>query len=78
VVEAPQDGSEVKRQWRQGIFRGGVGGAHDVRGWNQRHWTSRLLHRIGEAVAHSTAGLIAALVAACWLVVGLFTGFSLW
>jgi low affinity Fe/Cu permease len=47
-------------------------------GWNQRHWSSRLLYRVGETVAHSGAGIVAAVLVVTWAVVGLFTGFPLW
>jgi low affinity Fe/Cu permease len=39
---------------------------------------SDLLHRLGDAVANALAGLIAAVAAGCWLVVGAVTGFPTW
>src|SRR4051794_5681225 len=44
----------------------------------ERHWTSRLLHRVGAATAHSGAGAVAALAVAGWIVVGAFVGFRPW
>lgn len=40
--------------------------------------SSGLLHRLGDATSNSVAGLVAAITAACWIVVGAFTGFSTW
>jgi low affinity Fe/Cu permease len=40
--------------------------------------SSRLLHRVGDAVANALAGLIAAVAAAAWLIVGAATGFPSW
>jgi low affinity Fe/Cu permease len=47
-------------------------------GWEERHWTSRVLHRVGDAAAHSGAGIIAAGVVMAWVVVGVFEGFPAW
>jgi low affinity Fe/Cu permease len=47
-------------------------------GWEERHWTSRVLHSVGEVVAHSGAGIVAAALVAIWGLVGLFTGFPGW
>ena len=47
-------------------------------GWHQRHWSSRLLYRVGETVSHSGAGIVAASVVLVWLVVGLFVRFPPW
>jgi low affinity Fe/Cu permease len=43
-----------------------------------RSWGSLLLHRVGEASAHSSAGLIAATAVLIWAVVGAFVGFTAW
>jgi low affinity Fe/Cu permease len=40
--------------------------------------SSGLLHRLGDATSNSVAGLVAAITAACWLVVGAFTRFPTW
>lgn len=59
-------------------FRGSsVATAHSP-GWELRHWTSRLLHRIGELAAHSGAGILAALLIVLWAAVGVFVGFPSW
>jgi low affinity Fe/Cu permease len=40
--------------------------------------SSRLVHRVGDTTAHAFAGLIAALLAAVWLVVGAANAFTTW
>src|SRR4029079_41660 len=42
------------------------------------HWTSRALHRVGDAVANSTAGVAAATMIAVWTIVGAIIGFPQW
>ncbi len=39
---------------------------------------SGVLHRLGDATSNAVAGLLAAIAAAAWLVVGLFAGFPMW
>ena len=51
---------------------------HPGRPRRDRHWTSRLLHDLGAATAHSGAGAAAALALATWLVIGLSAGFPDW
>jgi low affinity Fe/Cu permease len=46
--------------------------------WTNRHWSSRLLHRVGEVVAHAGSGIIAAVLVAGWLTLGVTTGFPGW
>ena len=46
--------------------------------WGQRHWTSRLLHGVGEGAAHSAAGIMAAGLVLVWLGIGIPTGFPAW
>ena len=73
-----QTGSDPS--WRRGIIRGAPSAAlpaHDE-GWDERHWSSRALHRLGEASAHAAAGLVAAAAVLVWLVVGAATGFPDW
>jgi len=42
------------------------------------HWTSRALHRVGDAVANSTAGVAAATMIVVWTIVGAIIGFPQW
>jgi low affinity Fe/Cu permease len=73
-----QDEARTPR-WRRGLFGGGstVTSRH-ASGWHERHWTSRVLHRVGEVVAHSGAGIVAASVVLAWTVVGISTSFPHW
>jgi hypothetical protein len=43
-----------------------------------RSWESLLLHRLGEASAHASAGLIAAGAVLAWVVVGAVVRFAVW
>ncbi|MCU1346695.1 MAG: hypothetical protein JWL70_2961 [Acidimicrobiia bacterium] len=73
------DPEPPRPRWRRGIFRGAPSlGASHAAEWSSRHWTSRTLHRVGEVVAHSTAGVAAAAVMLVWAVVGAAVGFSSW
>ena len=56
------------------MFRGAT--HHDD--WLARHWASRLLHRVGEIVADAGAGVVAALLALVWAIVGAAAGFPTW
>jgi low affinity Fe/Cu permease len=60
--------------WRRGLFRG----ATHQDDWLGRNRASRLLHRVGELVADAGAGLIAAVAAIAWAVVGAVSGFPAW
>jgi low affinity Fe/Cu permease len=42
----------------------------------RRRWSSRQLHRLGEASSHAWAGAIVLLVAVGWVAVGAWTGFG--
>ncbi len=46
--------------------------------WTQRHWSSRTLHRVGDAVAHAGSGILAAVLVAIWTIVGIAAGFPEW
>ncbi len=46
--------------------------------WRERHWTSRILHRVGEIVGHSAAGILAASLIVGWLLVGFASRFASW
>jgi low affinity Fe/Cu permease len=56
-------------RWRRGLISPGRSG---------RRWSSRVLHRLNEATAHSTTGLVAALVILGWVGFGFLTGFPDW
>ena len=47
-------------------------------GWRDLTRGSRVLHRLGETVAHVFAGSTAALIALVWIIVGVFSGFPAW
>ena len=59
------------------MFGTSARGVHSL-DWRQRHWSSRLLHRVGEVVSHSATGIIAAVVVAVWTVVGIVSRFPIW
>lgn len=46
--------------------------------WQERHWSSRVLHRVDEATSHAPAGLVAGAAVLAWTGVGLVTGFDSW
>jgi low affinity Fe/Cu permease len=46
--------------------------------WVKRHWTSRLIHRVGDGVSHSTAGTSVSVALFLWFLVGVVSGFSDW
>lgn len=46
--------------------------------WQERHWSSRVLHRVDEATSRSVAGLLAGGAVVLWTGVGFFTGFDDW
>ena len=46
--------------------------------WTQRPWSSRALHRVGDAVAHAASGVVAAVFVVGWAILGLVTGFPGW
>ena len=61
-------------RWRRGLFAAAT--HHDD--WWSRHWTSRLLHRVGEVVASAGAGVLAAVMVVGWTVIGALTAFPGW
>jgi low affinity Fe/Cu permease len=61
-------------RWRKGMF----GPTTHANEWTSRHWSSRLLHRVGEVVAHAGSGIVAAVLVVGWLVLGLITNFPSW
>ena len=62
------------QRWRRGLFRGAS--HHDD--WLARHWSSRLLHRLGEIVANAATGVLAAVLVLVWAVVGGATVLPTW
>ena len=84
VVRKAQHGAD----WHQGEITGSgdasplpaTGRRSGTHGesWRERPWSSRTLHRVGEVVAHSSAGLIAASVVVVWLGVGALVRFPDW
>ena len=66
--------------WRRGLIGTSPTATPSVHGegWDERHWSSRTLHRVGELTAHAGAGLAAAVAVLAWLAVGLVTRFPDW
>jgi low affinity Fe/Cu permease len=64
--------------WHRGMFSGPSDAAKEAPGWEQRHWTSRALHRVGGVAAHSGAGIVATVLVVLWAGVGLICGFPQW
>jgi low affinity Fe/Cu permease len=84
----PQETAE-RRRWiddrvrgvgpEQGSARGRTAGVlPHASTWKERHWTSRLLHLIGEAASRTATGISAAGAVVVWAVVGVATGFPRW
>lgn len=46
--------------------------------WKERSVTSRALHRVEIVAAHSASGIVAMLLSAAWIAVGVPTGFPHW
>src|SRR5687767_11066139 len=67
-------------EWRRGLIGEAPPAAVPSHGdgWDERHWSSRALHRLGEASAHAAAGLVAATAVLAWLAVGVATDFPDW
>jgi low affinity Fe/Cu permease len=62
-------------RWQRGMFGGA--GVHASE-WVERHWTSRMLHRVGEATAHARSGILAAGLVAAWTLLGVAKDFPVW
>ncbi len=62
--------------WRRGLF--GSASAVHANAWNQRHWSSRVLHRIGDTASHAGSGILAAALMGAWAILGLASGFPGW
>jgi low affinity Fe/Cu permease len=70
--ESPYEGHRPPR-WRRGLI-----GPRSQSAGSGRRWSSRVLHRLNEATAHSTTGLIAAAAIVGWVVFGFLAGFPSW
>lgn len=76
-----QIASARSRRWRRGARTpdgaqpaGGV--AQGERSRPDRRWSSRQLHRLGDATSHAWAGALVLIISVAWVVVGSLTGFS--
>jgi low affinity Fe/Cu permease len=70
--------AEQANGWHHGVFSGPYDASTEAPGWEQRHWTSRVLHRVGGVAAHSGAGIVATVLVAVWAAVGFIVGFPQW
>ncbi len=61
----------------RGVTGSSVAAAH-ASDWDRRHWTSRVLHDVGELASRSSAGVLAATVVVLWVVVGAVFDFPTW
>lgn len=68
-------GEAEAHRWRRGLFRGSIPHHTD---WGSRHWSSRLLHRLGEIVANAATGVVAAAWIVGWVALGAGVGFPAW
>ncbi len=53
-------------------------GAHHAETWEDRHWSSRLLHWIGDLTANATVGIAVAALLLAWGLVGAEEHFPAW
>jgi low affinity Fe/Cu permease len=65
--------SPDRPRWRRGLIGGGARSTH-----SGRRWSSIVLHRLNEATAHSTAGLVAAALILAWVAYGFVIEFPNW
>ena len=73
-------GEPGQQEWRRGLIGAAPAPSLETHGegWEQRHWSSRALHRLGELSAHAGAGLTAAVAVLVWLGVGVAYDFPAW
>ena len=71
-----EDPARAPSKASPGMF-GGAGGVHASE-WTQRHWSSRVLHRAGDTLAHSGFGILAAALVVAWMILGIATRFPGW
>jgi low affinity Fe/Cu permease len=69
---------QVEEERSKGVFRGSSVTSARAPDWQQRPWTSRLIHRIGDVAGRSRAGIVAATLMVAWGIVGLVSGFPTW
>jgi low affinity Fe/Cu permease len=69
---------QVEEERDRGLLPGGPVVSVHAPGWEQRHWTSRVLHRMGDLAGHSVAGIVAAILVVGWAVVGAIYDFAPW
>lgn len=62
-------------RWRKGLFNAFRSRGRTADG---RSWASLMLHQLGEASAHSSAGVFAGAAVVVWVAVGGFVGFPAW
>jgi low affinity Fe/Cu permease len=67
---------DERPRWRRGLISAEKAGASERP--PGRRWSSLMLHRMNEATAHSTAGLVAAALILGWVVFGFIIGFPNW
>ncbi|MGZ4671480.1 MAG: low affinity iron permease family protein [Ilumatobacteraceae bacterium] len=75
-TDSRQEG--LLRRRRRTVLTGSSVAAAHAADWDQRHWTSRVLHNLGELTARSSAGVLAAFVVILWVIVGFVAGFPTW
>lgn len=71
-------GARASGRWRRGLIGGRSDAGAERAAFEGRRWSSRLLHLVGEVVANSSAGIVAAGLVAVWTIVGAVVGFPPW
>jgi low affinity Fe/Cu permease len=64
--------------WHRAVFRGSSAAPAHAAGWEERPWTSRVLHRMGAIAGQSLAGIVAAALIVVWVTIGAASGFPAW
>jgi low affinity Fe/Cu permease len=76
-MDATDPAAEPERpRWRRGLFGGDTARSRSAH--PGRRWSSLALHRLNEATAHSTAGLVAAALILAWVAYGFVIAFPGW
>jgi len=80
--QGSDEGSSTLGDRYRSAFRapsnGGLPAVQHSEAWKDRHWSSRVLHRVDEVTSRSGAGLTAGLAVIAWALVGLVAGFPDW